>query len=284
MTKEGELGKRQDGRLRPEKSRKKGRFQGLPSAALRLPLSLSSPSAQLFLPLHSNARPLSPFLSLAALATLSSNSVLGKIKVKPKTTPGGKRRQLLPPPLLCRHRCRWEGRHTASAGESFDFQSDRCILSASAHTPQTARPHLSQRRRGDGRNRRRIHLCLPERMAGAGVSVPAPRHLPIEKSPATAGLQLYCPQCSSTYRFHPPDASSGKNGWIQDALHLGCVCISVSIHIHPLMYTDGQPPPEMGLPPPASCKSACEDSRCLPHVVLHLSWAVFLPPKPRPIW
>lgn len=90
-------------------------------------------------------------LSLAALAALSQQLCLGRNKSRAPNNSWGKRQQLLHPSAVPTAGGWQEGRHPASQRrESFDFQSDHCVLSA-LHTPQTARPHLSQRRRGDGK-------------------------------------------------------------------------------------------------------------------------------------
>ena len=216
MTKEGELGKRQDERLRPEKSRKKGRFQGLPSAALRLPLSLL-PDCRALSPLAFQCSPSVSFPLSGCLGYPLQQLCLGKNKSKTQNNSWGKTTAAASSPSAAPA--------TAVAGKAGTQPAlGRALISnpiaASCQPLHTHRKQLGPiYHRGEGVmegikegftsvswNERLVQVSLS--LPG---SVPAPRHLPTEKSPATAGLQLYCPQYSSAYRFRPPDSSSGKN-------------------------------------------------------------------------
>lgn len=121
-------------------------FRRLPSFAYRLLLGSSlgmalSPCALQFSPSLS-------FSSFAALATLPSSSPLGRNKSKTPNNSQGENNSscflpLLLPPL-------WEvaaeSEHTASLGESFDFQSDHLTLSASAYLKQLSPPSITEKK------------------------------------------------------------------------------------------------------------------------------------------
>lgn len=272
-------GKKIGGHAEIREHRKKGRDKGFP----QLPVLSLLPVCTALSPVHSNACLLSPFLSLAALATLSSNSVLGEIKVKPQTTPGGKRQQLLHPSAApTAGGSRKAGTRPASTGRALISN----LITAFCQPLHTANSsaHLSQRRRGDGRNKRRSHLHLQGRMAGAGVLPPTTRgSLP---APAASPCRSHWPQlgCGSTvasvlahtdpiYQTPLLERTDGCRMLFPLAV---CPGPPVPIHVHSLTHTDGQTPTETRLPPP-SCSGAYEDSQCLQHVMSHLSWACSLP-------
>lgn len=130
MAKEGQLRKRQDAKSKPRKSRKHGWLQRLRS----IPLANSSPGPW-------------PFSSSGCLGYSRQLLPLGKNKSKTPNNSWGRSTAAAASPsaaprLLGRKLRRQAPRQRC---ESFDFQSHRLVLSASAHRKWLG-PHPSQGR------------------------------------------------------------------------------------------------------------------------------------------